>query len=163
MEGKWLYDGFGNRPARVAEENSFHPEDETWAPGLRDFAMFVASKMLKPTDAENFGQGRWGPTEYFHATYPEASFEDTTPEVATWDGSDGTHFFKGKMNITHDDELLRRKRMCMCDPCVEGNSLKNIIPSPQAVIIITNLQALTTTARATKLIKACGTAKQVSE
>ena len=51
MEGKWLCDGYGNRPARIAEQNSHHPEDESWKPTVRDFSLFVASKMLVPTMA----------------------------------------------------------------------------------------------------------------
>ena len=120
MEGKWLHDGLGNRVARVAEENSFYPSDKTWKPDLRDFMLFVASKMLKPCNASNFQQGRWGPTEYFHALYPESAFPETTPEVASWPGSDDMHFFTGKYNKTSDDELIRRKKLCVCDPCFEG-------------------------------------------
>ena len=119
MEGKWMCDGAGNRPARVAEKNSFTPFDESWKPGVRDFMLFVASKMIKPENANNFLQGRWGPTEYFHAHYPESAFADSTPEVATWSDSDEAHFFKGKYNEGDLDELIRRKKLCVCDPCFE--------------------------------------------
>jgi len=120
MEGKWLCDGYGNRPARVAEDNSFRPQDESWAPGVRDFCLFVASKMLKPGNAGNYNQGRWGPTEYIHAFYPDSAFAATVPEVSTWSGSDESHVFKGKYNRTDDDELIRRKKLCVCDPCFAG-------------------------------------------
>ena len=66
------------------------------------------------------GEQRWGPTEYFHALYPESAFPETTPEVASWPGSDDMHFFTGKYNKTSDDELIRRKKLCVCDPCFEG-------------------------------------------
>ena len=120
MEGKWLCDGYGNRPARIAERNSHHPEDESWKPTVRDFSLFVASKMLVPTMATKFSQGRWGPTEYFHAFYPESAFEDETPAVKTWSGSDECHYFHGKYNDGNDDELIRRKKLCSCDPCFAG-------------------------------------------
>jgi len=120
MEGKWLCDGYGNRPARIAEQNSHHPEDESWKPTVRDFSLFVASKMLVPTKATKFSQGRWGPTEYFHAFYPESAFEDETPAVKTWSGSDECHYFHGKYNDGNDDELIRRKKLCSCDPCFAG-------------------------------------------
>ena len=123
QEGKWLCDGYGNRPARVAEQNAIRPEDETWKPGVRDFCYFTSSKMLRPSNADNFGQGRWGPTEYFHATYPDCAFEENPPPVKTWPGSDNSHYFHGKHdkeNTNIEDELIRRHKLCSCDPCIEG-------------------------------------------
>ena len=123
MEGKWIHDGLGNRVAATAEAHAKKPDDASWKPTLRDFFLFIASKMLKPTMADNWGQGRWGPTHYIHAYYPASAFEDKTPDVKTWPGSDSCHVFVGKHNKTNAavcDELLRRKRLCVCDPCFEG-------------------------------------------
>jgi hypothetical protein len=120
MEGKWIHDGLGNRIAWVAEENAIRPEDGSWKPGVRDFAMFIASKMLKPQSADNFRQGRWGPTHYVHAFYPDSAFALTTPPVKTWKGSDSAHFFKGQYNGLDNDVLARRKRLCSCNPCLES-------------------------------------------
>jgi hypothetical protein len=120
MEGKWIFDGLGNRIAVEAEKNSFWPVDDSWLPGIRDFAIFVVSKMKKPSNADNFLQGRWGPTKYFDAHYPESAFAETTPEVATWSGSDEAHYFKGKKSEGEIDELVRRKKLCVCDHCHVG-------------------------------------------
>ena len=120
MEGKWLCDGLGYRPAATAEANAMRPEDGSWKPGIRDFCFFVADKMRVPTKASNFSQGRWAPTEYLQAFYPESAFPETTPDVKTWKGKGACHFFEGRHNGETDDELLRRKRMCCCDPCLKS-------------------------------------------
>ena len=35
-------------------------------------------------------------------------------------GSGESHVFKGKHDNTDDDELIRRKKLCVCDPCFAG-------------------------------------------
>jgi hypothetical protein len=123
---------------RVAEDNSFRTQDESWAPGVRDFMMFVASKMLQPASSENYNQGRLGPTEHLHAFYPESAFTANVPGVTTWNGSDESHVFKGKYNNTDDGELIWRKK-CVC--------------------VIRVLQGNTSIAWAMPWMEACGTAK----
>ena len=59
-----------------------------------------------------------------HARKERVPPPGTTPEVATWPGSDDMHFFTGKHNKTSDDELIRRKKLCVCDPCFEGARIR---------------------------------------